>query len=636
MTRLRIHHRISLLVIGLIVPFALITFVVLERRLTLEAHHRLSEELDAARTTFHEVRRQREDELVRTARLVAELPYFKAAVAVYDRDAAPVERADQVNTIVPVGRDIMRSVGLDYLAVLQDSSRALMTLRGAREDREVAVDAPTRALWRGVLAGGEGAGSLVAGDQLYQVAMEPMLVDGNLFGTLLVGRRIDQEMADRLQDMTHADILIAADTGLAVMATDDSSTARATAAWRWLKPGAAVTPAFMDHPREIKLAGSRYLTLSEPILDPLGRPVGAFVLQRSLDEALRYVTAIRRMMTAIWGAALLAAILFSTVLARQMSRPIQRLVESTKRVASGDFSHEVPVRGRDELAGLGRAFNQMSRGLAHTLEELAATNRRLAERGAELEQRNRELQEAQAQLIQAGKLAAIGELGAGLAHELNQPLTSVKGFAQLLLARLGVDSPHRKTLKHIETAADHMTRIVRSLRDFSRQSKGEQQPVYLNQVFEDSLVLVEAQLRKNQVKVELDLEPGLPAVLGDPNQLQQVLTNLLGNARDALEGAPTRRVRLVTRVRRGCVVARVEDTGPGIPPEVRARMFQSFFTTKEAGRGTGLGLSISRGIAENHGGRLGVHSRVGVGTTFWLVLPRADAAGAEPLLQQAA
>lgn len=625
MTRLRIHHRISLLVLGVIVPFAFITFVVVERRLTAEAHRRLSDELDAARTTFHEVRRQREDDLLRTARLVAELPYFKAAVAVYDRAAPAVERADQINTIVPAGRDIMRSVGLDYMAVLEDSGHALVTLRGPREEREVTTDAPTRALRRDLLEGGSGAGHLVAGDQLYQVAMEPMLVDGNLFGTLLVGRRVDQEMADRLRDMTHADILISADGGLTAISAGDSSAARAADAWRWLRPGAAVTPAFLDHPREVKLAGARYLTLSEPILDPLGRPVGAFVLQRSLDDALRYVSAIRRMMFMIWGAALVAAFLCSVVLARQMSRPIQRLVDLTKRVAGGDFSREVPAQGRDELAGLSRAFNQMSRGLSRTLEELAATNRRLAERGAELEARNRELQEAQAQLIQAGKLAAIGELGAGLAHELNQPLTSVKGFAQLLLARLGLESPHRKTVGHIEHAADHMTRIVRGLRDFSRQSKGELQPVNLNQVFEDSLVLVEAQLRQRQIQLTLDLDPDLPLVVGDPNQLQQILTNLLTNAKDAMEASGQRRLRLVTCRRGGCVVARVEDSGPGIPPEVRGRMFQSFFTTKEAGRGTGLGLSISRGIAENHGGRLGVHSRVGVGTTFWLILPMVEA-----------
>lgn len=626
MNRLRIHHRINLLVLGVIVPFALITFVVVERRLTREAQRRLTEELDAARATFEEVRADRRNDLLQTARLVAELPYFKAAVAVYDPAAPPLERADQVNTIVPAGRDIMRSVNLDYLAVLGDSNAALVTLRGPREDRDVVLDAATRALRDSVLAGRDGTGDLVAGDQVYQVALEPMLVDGNLFGTLLVGRRIDQAMADRLRDMTHTDILVAADSGLVAMASADSSTARAVAAAKWLRPGAAVTPAFLDHPKEVRLAGERYLTLTRPIVDPTGRTIGAFVLQRSLDEALRYVSGLRRMMLAIWGAALVAAVLLSTWLAGHMSRPIHRLVEVTKRVAGGDFTQQVPATGGRELSGLARAFNQMSRGLARTLEELAATNRRLAERGAELEQRNRELQETQAQLIQAGKLAAIGELGAGLAHELNQPLTSVKGFAQVLLARLGPDSPHRKQLAHIEHAADHMARIVRGLRDFSRQSKGEQQRVDLNRVFEDSLVLVEAQLRKQGVTLELDLAADLPAVLGDPNQLQQVLTNLMTNARDALEGAPVRRLRLVTRARGGCVVARVEDTGSGIPAGVRARMFQSFFTTKEAGKGTGLGLSISRGIAENHGGRLGVHSRVGVGTTFWLVLPAADAA----------
>lgn len=622
MFRLRIQDRILLLVLGVIVPFAITTFFVVERRITREAHEKLADELGAALTTFNEVRRQREEDLVRTSRLIAELPYFKAAVAVYDRHARPDERTEQINTIEPVSRDIMRSVGLDYLAVLSDSGRALLSLRGGLVEREIFLDAPTRALEHSLLTQGAGVGSLVAADELYQVVMAPMVVDGNVFGVLLLGRRLDKEMASRLREMTHTDILIAGRGGLTAIAAMDSSATRSAAAWEWLHAeGAAGTPG--QAPSLVKLGGTRYLSRTEPILNPIGEQIGAFVLQRSLDEALVYAAAIRHLMILIWAGALAAALLLSSILASQMSRPIQRLVELTGRISGGDFSREVPVKGADELAGLAGAFNRMTRGLRLTLDELAASNKRLAERGHELEEKNRELREAQAQLIQASKLAAIGELGAGLAHELNQPLTSVKGFAQLLAHRLGMESPHRKTLGHIEQAADHMGRIVRNLRDFSRESKGERLNVDLNQVVEASLILVETQFRQRQIHLELDLQHDLPAVHGDPNQIQQVLTNLLTNARDALEGRGPGRVRLVTRSRRGFVLVRVEDCGPGISADVRANMFRAFYTTKDVGKGTGLGLSISRGIADTHHGRLGVHSRPGIGATFWLILPES-------------
>jgi signal transduction histidine kinase len=255
--------------------------------------------------------------------------------------------------------------------------------------------------------------------------------------------------------------------------------------------------------------------------------------------------------------------------------------------------------------------------------ELEHTNQDLRRSKEETERVNHALEEAHAQVIQAGKMAVFGELGAGLAHDLKQPLASIRGFAQLMGRRLGNKDPEvERHLKLIIESVDHMNQIVAALKDFARKSSVEFREVDVNQVLERTCLLFEGQLRSRSVKLEVDLEKNLPSVRGEPNQLQQVFTNLLANARDALEpGGGTVRVRSQSLGGGDQVVISVTDNGPGIPPEHLAKIFSSFFTTKPEGKGTGLGLSITEGIVSDHGGRIDVSSRPSEATTFRIYLP---------------
>ena len=168
---------------------------------------------------------------------------------------------------------------------------------------------------------------------------------------------------------------------------------------------------------------------------------------------------------------------------------------------------------------------------------------------------------------------------------------------------------------------DKATRIIRHFRDFSRQSAGRLAPVSLNRCLADALGMLSEQLRLRDIAVLTDLATDLPPVRGDANQLEQVLVNLIGNARDAMAAAARRELRLRTYGANGSVVAEVADTGCGIALEHQNKIFNPFFTTKEVGEGTGLGLSISHDIVERHGGRIEVQSAPGAGTTFRVVLP---------------
>lgn len=233
----------------------------------------------------------------------------------------------------------------------------------------------------------------------------------------------------------------------------------------------------------------------------------------------------------------------------------------------------------------------------------------------------------QTKLLQTEKMAAIGQLVSGIAHELNNPLTSIQGYAQLLLAK---DSgPERSAdAKRIYQEAERAARIVKNLLLFARETRPEPRPVNLNEIVERTLALRSYELKVENIAVECDLERPAPITLADSNQIQQVLLNLIVNAEHAMQSARgSGRLRLRTRrVGPARVALEVSDDGPGIPREIQSRIFDPFFTTKPVGIGTGLGLSLVYGIVHQHGGDISVDSEPGRGTTFLVELPLLDKA----------
>ena len=232
------------------------------------------------------------------------------------------------------------------------------------------------------------------------------------------------------------------------------------------------------------------------------------------------------------------------------------------------------------------------------------------------------LRDTQAQLVQAAKMSALGQLVSGVAHELNNPLSVIIGYGQLLLGR-DMAEPLRRPVELMVSQGDRMAKIVRNLLYFARQRPPERSAVRIDHVMEQTLALRLNQLTLSGVTVAKEFAPTLPVITGDAQQLEQVFLNLLLNAEQAiLEARPRGRIILRTFVRAdgAAIIAEVVDDGPGIPPEALPRVFEPFFTTKVVGMGTGLGLSVSYGIIEEHGGRLSVQSRPGE-TVFTLELP---------------
>jgi signal transduction histidine kinase len=257
--------------------------------------------------------------------------------------------------------------------------------------------------------------------------------------------------------------------------------------------------------------------------------------------------------------------------------------------------------------------------LATSRAEIERWNRELESR---VEARTRELKEAQAQLVQAQKLAALGQLGAGVAHEINNPLGGVIGHVQLLLANHTPTDPDYEDLKCIDEAARRASQVVQNLLRFSVQ---HQKPVHstvdLNKLVGDTLSLTSTVLGDQKIALQLELDPSGPRLRGDAGQVAQVLLNLVSNARTAMPSGGT--LTVATRRDGAEIALAVADTGRGIDPAIRDRIFEPFFTTKDDWSNVGLGLSVSYRIVEEHGGKIQVASQVGHGSTFTVRLPQA-------------
>jgi signal transduction histidine kinase len=329
------------------------------------------------------------------------------------------------------------------------------------------------------------------------------------------------------------------------------------------------------------------------------------------------------------GALVLEIGILFWALRRQVAEPLKRLIGATRQVASGHFDARLETDRDDEIGQLARAFNTMAGELDAREASLSERSARLAEvnqqLARELEERERIEQEIARQreaLHQSEKLNALGSLLAGVAHELNNPLSVVVGRSILLEEDLK-DTPEAGAIAKVRAAAERCARIVKTFLAMARRQEPSRQPVCIEDVIRSTLDVVGYNLKRNAIEVELDVEEGLPETAADPHQLTQVFTNLLVNAEHALAGSPPpRRIDLRVRYDRAAMqlVTEVEDNGPGVPQEVVSRIFEPFFTTKPEGQGTGLGLSVCRGLIEAHGGTIDVR-RPARGTLFEIRLP---------------
>ena len=335
-----------------------------------------------------------------------------------------------------------------------------------------------------------------------------------------------------------------------------------------------------------------FITRYEPLRDHLGKVVGSLYVGARESNFQALVQTFSNRVGLIALASMVLAGIVAVPIARLIARPITELVEANRRLAKGDMAVRVQPHGSGELAELGQSFNKM----VETLDE------------------------TQQELLHKERLASMGQLAAGVAHEINNPLGSILLFSDVMYKEANEDDPRRGDLKMIVDETIRCKNIVADLLNFARQQEVLAQETDVNALLDKVIALASRQPAFAKVDIIRRYSPDLPAIQADPSQLEQVFLNLMNNAAEAMNNGGT--ITLFTRSNDGQYVEiKVSDTGSGIPEENLSKLFTPFFTTKALGQGTGLGLSIVYGIVMMHRGQITVQSQVGQGTSFTITLP---------------
>lgn len=353
-------------------------------------------------------------------------------------------------------------------------------------------------------------------------------------------------------------------------------------------------------------------------------PVGGLgwvaVVARPRDEALAPVQMHFRSATLVLAFALLSLGALAPVGARALAEPIAQLARGAVEYGRGNFAYRISLEREDELGELARTFNEMGRSLEEANRKLVRFNEELRR---QVEERSGELKRAQQQLLRSQRLAALGDLSAGLAHEVNNPLATIVGNAQLLLERTE-HAPERQMLADTLEQALRISSIVQDLQALSDTQRGGLLAVDLRALLERVISTRSEDLASSGIELSATFDSAESRVLANEPALREVFNHLLSNSQNALQGRQERSICVVTSSIDGqAVVVEVSDTGRGIPKEHLERIFNPFFTTKQRWAGKGLALAICHRVIENHGGKISIQSEEDVGTTVTVVLPAA-------------
>ncbi|HWA26388.1 MAG TPA: ATP-binding protein [Lacunisphaera sp.] len=600
--RLSFQLKVLLPVLAALVLLPTITFWIVNSYISRQMEEESRQSLNTAESVFQQLLELRSRDLLSRFRgAVNESSYRSLAPLV----AAPESSARE--TIRKFLNDRLEAYGDDceaLLLVAQGSTAPTVARRGSAFSAEDFARA-TAGLTHLALQGDAGHGSLNLGGHSFLVVSVPVSTqeNGAPVGALTVATRLGENSVQDLKAITGTDIvLLDNQTVTASTIRQPELRGELMALTGGAATGRRVLPVVLTKLHFFALTGSYPAAGSAPGFN--------YVLLSSYQQRLDELARTRITLLSVSLTGILISGLAVWFLIRRITQPLLVLRDHAEAVGRGDFSRRIDEVSNDECGAVAVAFNDMT-------ENLQASR-------ADLEKAVTTLKNTQAQLMQSEKLSAVGQFVAGVAHELNNPLTSVIGFSELLQATSN-DTKQQEQLGHITRNALRCHKIVHSLLGFSRQHEPERKLVNLHEVADAVLEIVSYDMRVNNVSLVREYAPNLPPLLGDSHQLQQVVLNIVSNARQALE----------TFRRDGCIIIRtgatdthvslrILDNGPGISAENLKKIFDPFFTTKPLGKGTGLGLSLSYGIVQEHRGSIRAESQPGVGTEFILEFPIAE------------
>ncbi len=604
--------RVRLVLFGTLLAGVVILAAFLSASLQVRADTRrlLAQEMSESQRVALEQNADNRSTLLRTAGLITNNSTLRAALETYRlelRDGGGT-RPDLVATIQHEVTKIAAALGKDLLVVTDDEGLILAASERSGLGVQPGEDLATQPVVRFALNQDEPVGEqnfavLRLGGIHFQVACVPIVLQGYIIGTLTQGDRLEDTFVAGMRDLLGGEIVVTIDD---LPITSTLGVEELPAGDRGEMDDASEIGASGPLTRWIR--GQEYVTASVPLgLDSRGR----LVLLHLLHPLSSRLHDANRSLFFVFLTCGLAAVALAGILAigvsRSILRPLQEFVGFMRSVAvSGDRTRRfIGEPGSPEVATLNDAYDQMMDSLEKTREQLTGAREDLVKLD---------------RLKEAEKMAALGRMVSGAAHEINNPLSAVIGNIELLLGREPLGDYGRQRLDNALREGRRVAALVRNLLKLSRRSDEGRHPLDLNQVIRESLSVCRHDFTGAGISVTEDLAAEELRVLGNELELQQIFLNLLRNAYDAMQETGARGTLVLSSRRQGReILASVADGGPGL--RNKDRLFEPFFTTKEIGKGTGLGLSICLGIAEAHGGRLEADNRPEGGAAFTLMLP---------------
>jgi signal transduction histidine kinase len=587
--------KVLLPVIVIMMLLLAITASVVNQRITAQLKADATHTLAVADEGFRVLQKDRTDNLLLRFHELPKQPYYRAA---FQTREAPSMREQLNMLLTQQGADV----------VLFSSKKMIGSASRPPITSVAAFEAASDAAIKLAMQRQETVDTVRVGDRIYDVVSIPTLdPNGNLIGVLTVGSEFTSAVAEKLGRLTHTQIILLATNQVIAsrFPAPETRTQFVDVFNRLIAAPAPTNGTPVIH--EMVLAGEYYFCSAGRLASLTGDNSFGYLLLYSAEKPLRALQTTQQILIGVNIIAILLGAALVCYLIGKVTRPLRDLRDSAEAVGRGDFSRRVEVKFEDECGELARVFNQMTENLKNSRDQLEMTVETL--------------KTTQAQLIQSEKLSGIGEFIAGVAHELNNPLTSVMGFSELL-RQAEVDPKYKRYLEMIHKSALRCQKIVQALLSFARRRAPERKPACLNGLIEAAVEILQYQLRTSNIEVILRLDAHLPQAMVDPHQIQQVFVNMINNARQAIEGHQPKGWIKVTTVTQGDSVRVIlQDNGPGISQDNLSKIFDPFFTTKDVGKGTGLGLSLCYGIIKEHGGTIIPMSKQGEGAVFIIELP---------------
>ena len=625
----RLLRRAGSLKVQLIVPYVVLTIFtamigtyVVTRLVSSSARERFLNQLfEASRVSADGVLRV-EREHLSNLRLMAYTSGVSEAIAAHDEAALQ-------DLIWPLAMNN----GMEVVSVLGNDGQAILTLvvdpQSGRTRSYQGEDFASVGIVKSVLSGEQDdlgdkfSGFIETRSGTYLFTSAPVKDDeGKLTGVILAGTQVNSMLAD-LKQQIMADMVFMDLNGEVLGSTFPE-----------VEEGVeslGLTPLEMDELEDnqvldLEVNRRRYLAAYTP-LEVREEVVGYKAVALCSDYLVSTETTSRNVFSVVFTGATMGVILIGYFLSRSIADPILKLQSAARSIAEGDLDQRSGLKRRDEVGQLAAVFDLMTFRLRRRTAQAARLYAETLERNEELKQINARLQSTQNQLVQSEKLAAVGQLTAGIVHDVRNPLAVIKGLSEEMDESLDISDRTRETMRTIRDSASRAAGIVSDLLTFARQSTPTRRRQDIVGTLQTALRLTDYLIRKARVEVRTQF-PEKPVILEyDAHQIEQVIVNLIQNAIQAMPDGGTLSISVKTFRTWARII--VEDTGTGIQPENIHRIFDPFFTTKDEGEGTGLCLSVSYGIITRHGGTIDVESEPNRGTSFCIDLPLNGQEGEE-------